>query len=77
MVVDANTAIGAGLAVIGTLGPGVGVGLIGAKAVEGMARQPELTNKLLVNGIVFAALAEALGLIAALVGLKLAGIINI
>lgn len=76
-MVDANTAIGAGLAVIGTLGPGVGVGLIGAKAVEGMARQPELTNKLLVNGIVFAALSEALGLIAALVGLKLAGIINI
>ena len=54
--------IGAGLVVIGT---GVGIGKIGAAALEGMARQPEQAGKLqtamliaaaLVEGVAFAAL---------------------
>ena len=54
--------IGAGLVVIGT---GIGIGKIGAAALEGMARQPELAGKLqtamliaaaLVEGVAFAAL---------------------
>ena len=54
--------IGAGLVVIGT---GIGIGTIGAAALEGMARQPEQAGKLqtamliaaaLVEGVAFAAL---------------------
>ena len=54
--------IGAGLVVIGTW---IGIGKIGAAALEGMARQPEQAGKLqtamliaaaLVEGVAFAAL---------------------
>ena len=54
--------IGAGLIVIGA---GIGIGKIGAAALEGMARQPEQAGKLqtamliaaaLVEGVAFAAL---------------------
>lgn len=66
-------AVGAGLAVMGVLGPGLGVGYIGGKVAEGAARQPEMANRLMISGLIFAALSEALGLVACLVGLKLAG----
>jgi len=68
-----TAAIGAGLAALGVLGPGIGVGLSAFKALEGIARQPEMADKLFINGIVFAAFCEGLGLIAALIGFKLAG----
>ena len=73
MAFDPMMATGAGLALVGTLGPGIGVGLVGAKVIEGSARQPEMASNLFINGLIFAALAEALGLIAAVVGFKLAG----
>jgi len=42
MEVDAAKEIGAALAIgLGTIGPGVGIGLIGAKAVEAMGRNPD------------------------------------
>lgn len=52
--------IGYGLA---TLGPGIGIGLIGAKNQEATARQPEIASLLRVNMILSIAFAEALGLI--------------
>ena len=64
-------AIGAGLAVTGVGGPAIGVGLAASKALEGMARQPEATGRLLANTLIFAALAEALGLFAFLIGILL------
>lgn len=56
--------IGAGIAAVGVFGPGIGIGIAASKALEGMARQPEMAGKLLANGIIFAALMEALGLFA-------------
>ncbi|MBC7556261.1 MAG: ATP synthase F0 subunit C [Chryseobacterium sp.] len=47
--------IGAGLVVIGT---GIGIGKIGAAALEGMARQPEQAGKLQVAMLIAAALVE-------------------
>ena len=47
--------IGAGLAVIGA---GLGIGLIGGKAMESIARQPESTGDIRSNMIVAAALIE-------------------
>jgi len=64
-------AIGAGLAVTGVGGPAIGVGLAASKALEGMARQPEATGRLLANTLIFAALAEALGLFAFLIAILL------
>ena len=48
-------AIGAGLA---TLGAGLGIGKIGAAALESIARQPEASGDLRANMIVAAALVE-------------------
>ena len=49
--------IGAGLVVIGT---GIGIGKIGAAALEGMARQPEQAGKLQTAMLIAAALVEGL-----------------
>ncbi len=54
-------AIGAGLAVIGA---GIGIGMIGGKAVEGIARQPEASGDIRGAMILMAALVEGAALIA-------------
>jgi F-type H+-transporting ATPase subunit c len=58
-------AIGAGLAVIGA---GIGIGLIGKGATEGIARQPEASGKIQTAMIVTAALVEGVALFAAVIG---------
>ncbi len=63
-------AIGAGLA---ALAAGIGVGLIGSKAVESMARQPEMAGTLFTNSLVLAALVEGAAIFAIVVGLLAAG----
>jgi F-type H+-transporting ATPase subunit c len=60
------SAIGAGLSVIGA---GIGIGLIGGKAVEGIARQPEATSKIQTNMIIAAALVEGVALFGVVVAL--------
>ena len=59
-------AIGAGLAVVGA---GIGIGLIGKGATEGIARQPEASGKIQTAMIVTAALVEGVALFAAVIGL--------
>ena len=56
--------IGAGLAAIGA---GIGIGKIGASAVEGIARQPEVTSKIQIAMISAAALIEGVALFAVVV----------
>jgi F-type H+-transporting ATPase subunit c len=56
----ALAAIGAGLAAIGA---GVGIGMIGSKAMEGIARQPEAVGDIRANLILAAALIEGAALI--------------
>ena len=50
--------VGAGLVVIGA---GIGIGKIGAAAMEGIARQPEATNKIQTAMLIAAALVEGIG----------------
>lgn len=64
--VSGNVAtIGFGLAAIG---PGIGIGILVGKALEGMARQPELTGVLRVNMFLGIAFTEALALIGLVAG---------
>jgi F-type H+-transporting ATPase subunit c len=58
--------IGAGLAAIGA---GIGIGLIGSKAMEAIARQPEAAGDIRSNMILVAALVEGAALFAIVVGL--------
>ena len=53
--------IGAGLAAIGV---GLGIGFIGSRAVEGIARQPEASGKIQTAMLISAALIEGVGLFA-------------
>ncbi len=62
----AFAAIGAGLAAIGG---GIGVGRIGAAAMEAMARQPEIQGKLQGSAIVLIAFIEAIALFGVVVSL--------
>ena len=59
-------AIGAGLAVIGA---GIGIGQIGGKAMEGIARQPSASGEIRGAMIVAAALVEGAALFAIVVAL--------
>ncbi|MDA0666256.1 MAG: ATP synthase F0 subunit C [Planctomycetota bacterium] len=66
---NAYGAVGAGLAVIGA---GIGIGMIGGKAGEAIARQPESTSDIKGNAIVLAALVEGATFFAIVVGLLFA-----
>lgn len=52
-------AIGAGIAVFGAVGAGLGIGMATGKAVESIARQPEAAGKINSTLIIGCALAEA------------------
>lgn len=71
VLIRAASLIGSGIAVVGVFGPGVGIGIAGSRALEGMARQPEMAGKLLANAIIIAALMEALGLLAFVIAIML------
>ena len=60
IILSAMKVIGYGL---GTLGPGLGIGIACYGCCVGSARQPEITGRLFTNFIIGAALAEALALI--------------
>lgn len=59
-------AIGAGLAVVGC---GVGVGRVGAAAVEAIARQPEAGGPIQTAMIITAAMIEGAALFAVVIGM--------
>ncbi len=58
--------IGAGLA---AAGGGIGIGLVGAKALEAIARQPEEKKDIRTNMILMAALIEGLAFFSAIIAL--------
>lgn len=60
---------GAGLAVIGA---GLGIGNIGARAGEGIARQPEAAENIRGNALILSALIEGVALFGVVVCLLLA-----
>jgi F-type H+-transporting ATPase subunit c len=59
-----GAAIGCGLAIVGA---GIGIGFIGGKALESMARQPEMQGKISTTMIIAAALIEGVTFFALIV----------
>ena len=67
-ILKAGCAIGAGICMgIGAIGPGIGEGIAVSKALEGMARQPEVTGTLRTNMILGCAIAETTGIYSLLI----------
>ena len=70
-IVLGASAIGAGLAMIAGLGPGIGEGFCGGKAVEAIGRQPEASGAITRTMIIGDALAETTGLYSLVIALLL------
>ena len=61
--------IGAGLAALGVLGPGIGIGILGGLAATAIGRNPDAAGQIRGIAIILAAFAEGLGVLAIVVGL--------
>ena len=70
MEVEAVKLLAAGICMsIGSIGSAIGEGMIGAKAMEGMARNPQVADKLFTNMIVAIALTESTAIYSLVVAL--------
>ena len=69
MEVAAAKLIGAGLAMIGTIGAGLGIGVLVNGAVQGVARNPDASGTVLTNMILGIAFAEAVAIYCLVVAL--------
>lgn len=68
MELDSARLIGMALAAgLGVLGPGIGIGLIGGRAMEAIGRNPEASDKIVSNMILAIVFTEALGILALVV----------
>ena len=71
-IVEAAKALGAGLCMgIGAIGPGIGEGNAVGKALEAMARQPEMAGTIRTNMILGCAITETTGIYSLVVALLL------
>ena len=72
MDVNAARALGAALCMgIGAIGPAIGEGIAVSKALEGMARQPEMAATLRTNMIIGCAITETTGIYALVISILL------
>lgn len=70
-IVLAGCAIGAGLAMIAGIGPGIGEGYAVGKTIESIARQPEAQGDCTRTMFIGCAVAESTGIYGLLIGLLL------
>jgi F-type H+-transporting ATPase subunit c len=70
-IILAGCAIGAGLALIAGIGPGIGEGYAVGKAIEAMARQPEAKGDCTRTMFIGCAIAESTGIYGFVTGLLL------
>ena len=76
-IVKAACALGAGLCMgIGAIGPAIGEGNAVAKALEGMARQPESAGTLRTNMILGCAITETTGIYSLLISFLILFAVN-
>ena len=69
MDLQAAKAIGAAIAILSAGASSLGEGLLVAKAIDGMARNPEMYGKLRSSMIIGAALVETCGIYALLISI--------
>ena len=63
--------IGSGVAALGLIGTGIGVGIVFAALIQGVSRNPSLRGQLFTYAILGFALSEATGLFALMVSFLL------
>lgn len=56
---------------LGSLGPGFAIGMIGAKAMEAIGRNPEAAGKILVPMLLASAFAEAIAIYALVIAFSI------
>jgi F-type H+-transporting ATPase subunit c len=71
MEVDYSTLAKALAIGLGAIGPGIGIGMIGAKAMEAIGRNPEAANKVLVPMLIVSAFAEAIAIYALVIAFSI------
>ena len=71
ILVDGLKFLGAGLAMVGTLGAGLGIGILGSGALQGIARNPDAAGTIQTNMILAIAYAEAVAIYAVVVAMLL------
>lgn len=68
MDVESAKLIGMAIAAgFGVMGPAIGIGLIGGRALEAIGRNPDASGKIVSNMILAIVFAEALGILAIVV----------
>lgn len=70
-IVLAASAIGAGLAMIAGLGPGIGEGYAVGKACEAIGRQPEAKGSIMSTMFIGCAIAESTGIYSLVIAILL------
>lgn len=70
-IILAASAIGAGLAMIAGLGPGIGEGYAVGKACEAIGRQPEAKSSIMSTMFVGCAIAESTGIYSLVIAILL------
>ena len=70
-IVLAACALGAGIAMIAGIGPGIGEGYAVGKACEAIARQPEMKGSVTTTMLMGCAVAETTGLYALIIAILL------
>ncbi|MBZ4683419.1 MAG: F-type H+-transporting ATPase subunit c [Fusobacteriaceae bacterium] len=70
-IILAASALGAGLAMIAGLGPGIGEGYAAGKAVESVARQPEARGDIISTMVMGQAISESTGIYSLVIALIL------
>jgi F-type H+-transporting ATPase subunit c len=70
-MIQASKIIGTGLATIGLVGAGVGIGIVFGALILGVARNPSLRSQLFSYAILGFAFSEATGLFALMMGFLL------
>jgi len=70
-IILASSALGAGLAMIAGLGPGIGEGYAAGKAVESVARQPEAKSDIISTMVMGQAISESTGIYSLVIALIL------
>jgi F-type H+-transporting ATPase subunit c len=70
MEVEAARLMAAGLCMgLGAIGSGIGEGIVGGRALEAMARNPKVSDKIFTNMIIAIALAESTAIYSLVVAL--------